>query len=45
MTLWKMVDKDKFKSEFNHMRQFKFDHKDIKAFGILGISVGWMAKN
>ena len=20
------------------MRQFKFDHKDIKAFGILGIS-------
>ena len=22
------------------MRQFKFDYKDIKAFGILGISVG-----
>ena len=22
------------------MRQFKFDHKDIKAFGILGVSVG-----
>ena len=22
------------------MKQFKFDHKDIKAFGILGISVG-----
>ena len=22
------------------MSQFKFDHKDIKAFGILGISVG-----
>ena len=22
------------------MRQFKFDHNDIKAFGILGISVG-----
>ena len=22
------------------MRQFKFDHKDIKAFGILGLSVG-----
>ena len=33
-------DKDKFKSEYSHMRQFKFDHKDIKAFGILGISVG-----
>ena len=34
------LDKDKFKSDYNHMRQFKFDHKDIKAFGILGISVG-----
>ena len=22
------------------MRQFKFDNKDIKAFGILGVSVG-----
>ena len=22
------------------MRQFKFDHKDIKAFSILGVSVG-----
>ena len=22
------------------MRQFKFDHKDIKAFGILGVSIG-----
>ena len=28
----------------NYMRQFKFDHKDIKAFEILGLSVGmkWM---
>ena len=34
------MDKDKFKSDFNHMRQFKLDHKDIKAFSILGISVG-----
>ena len=25
---------------YNHMRQFKFDHKDIKAFGIFGVSVG-----
>ena len=33
-------DKAKLKSEFNHMRQFKFDHNDIKAFGILGVSVG-----
>ena len=30
----------RFKSDFNHMRQFKFNHKDINAFGILGISVG-----
>ena len=34
------IENDKFKSDFNHMRQFKFDHKDIKAFEILGISVG-----
>ena len=34
------VDAFSKKSEYNHMRQFKFDHKDIKAFGILGISVG-----
>ena len=34
------LDKDRFNGDFNHMRQFKFDHKDIKAFGILGVSVG-----
>ena len=39
-TLKDEFDKDKFKSDYNHMRQFKFDHKDIKAFGILGVSVG-----
>ena len=39
-TLKDEFDRDKFKSDYNHMRQFKFDHKDIKAFGILGISVG-----
>ena len=33
-------DNETFKSEFNHMRQFKFDNNDIKAFSILGISVG-----
>ena len=33
-------DNEKFKSEFNHMRQFKFDNNDIKAFSILGITVG-----
>jgi hypothetical protein len=39
-TLKDELDKDKFNGEYNHMRQFKFDHKDIKAFGILGVSVG-----
>ena len=34
------LDKDKFRGEFNHMSKFKFDHKDIKAFGSLGVSVG-----
>ena len=34
------LDKSKLKSQFNHMSQFKFDYNDIKAFGILGISVG-----
>ncbi len=37
---WIMINLKVFKSEFNHMRQFKFDHKDIKAFSILGVSVG-----
>ena len=32
--------KQKFKNDFDHMRQFKFDHKDIKAFSILELSVG-----
>ena len=39
-TLKDEFDKDKFNGDYNHMRQFKFDHKDIKAFAILGISVG-----
>ena len=39
-TLRDESDGNKFKSEYNHMRQFKFDHKDIKAFSILGVSVG-----
>ena len=30
----------KINGNYDHMRQFKFNHKDIKAFGILGISVG-----
>ena len=39
-TLKDELDKDKINGEFNHMRQFKFDNKDIKAFEILGVSVG-----
>ena len=39
-TLSDEVDKNKFNSELNYMRQFKFDNKDIKAFSILGVSVG-----
>ena len=31
---------DKVEGDYDHMRQFKFDHKDIKAFSILGVSVG-----
>ena len=43
--LWNNTLKDEFdnrkiKSDFNYMRQFKFDNKDIKAFEILGLSVG-----
>jgi curved DNA-binding protein CbpA len=34
------LDRDKLKSEYNHMSQFRFNHMDIKAFGILGVSVG-----
>ena len=44
-TLWNSTLKDesdklRFKSQFNHMSQFKFDQRDLKAFSILGISVG-----
>ena len=39
-TLKDELDKNTQKSDFNHMRQFNFNHNDIKAFGILGISVG-----
>ena len=31
---------DGIKSQFNYMNQFKFNSNDIKAFGILGVSVG-----
>ena len=39
-TLRDELDKEKINGDYDHMRQFKFDHKDIKAFGILGVSVG-----
>ena len=43
-TLKDEFDNKKIKSDYNYMRQFKFDNKDIKAFEILGLSVGmkWM---
>ena len=39
-TLRDELDNEKLKSDFNHMGQFRYNHKDIKAFEILGISVG-----
>tara|TARA_B100000795_G_scaffold261423_1_gene238196 strand:- start:362 stop:895 length:534 start_codon:yes stop_codon:yes gene_type:complete len=41
-TLRDELDKDRLKSEYNHMSQFKFkfNSEDIKAFRILGVSVG-----
>ena len=34
------IDKSKFNSQFSHMEQFRFSHNDVKAFSILGLSVG-----
>ena len=34
------MNKSQLNNEFNHMNKFKFNNNDIKAFGILGISVG-----
>ena len=34
------ANKNKFKDQNFNMRQFKFDHNDIKAFSILGLSIG-----
>jgi hypothetical protein len=39
-TLKDEFDKTKLRGEYNHMNQFKFDANDIKAFSILGASVG-----
>ena len=34
------MDKFKFNNDFNNMNRFKFNNNDLKAFNILGISVG-----
>ena len=34
------IDKFKFNSQFSHVKQFRFSHNDVKAFSILGLSVG-----
>jgi curved DNA-binding protein CbpA len=34
------LDRSKLKSQFDHMNQFTFDSNDIKAFSILGVSIG-----
>ena len=34
------VNKYKINGQFDHMNQFKFNNNDIKAFSILGVSVG-----
>ena len=39
-TLKDEFDKTKLRGEYNHMNQFKFDANDIKAFSILGATVG-----
>ena len=44
-TLWKSALKDeihkiKFTKDFNHIKEFKFNYNDIKAFSVLGISIG-----
>ena len=33
-------NKNKFTGEFDHMSQFKFNHNDVRAFSILGVSIG-----
>ena len=34
------MNKTKIKNQFDHMSQFKLNHNDVKAFSILGLSVG-----
>ena len=39
-TLKDEFDRHKFRGQYNNINQFKFNHNDIKAFSILGISAG-----
>ena len=39
-TLKDEKDKYKMNGQFDHMDQFKFNSNDLKAFGILGVSIG-----
>ena len=34
------IDKSKFNSQFSRMKQFRFSHNDVRAFTVLGLSVG-----
>ena len=34
------IHKSKFNSQFSRMKQFRFSHNDVRAFTILGLSVG-----
>ena len=34
------INKSKFNSQFSRMKQFRFSHNDVRAFTILGLSVG-----
>jgi len=38
--LWNNALKDELNGKFNHLNKFKFNHNDLKAFSILGLSVG-----
>ena len=39
-TLKDELNKNRFNGQFDHMNQFKFNHNDVKAFSILGVSIG-----
>ena len=34
------IDKSKFNGQLSHIKQFRFSHNDVRAFTILGLSVG-----